>query len=82
MESISTHNGSHLMRVARCLVREMAWGGKEGRDWGGHDSRTVKGDLNADRSGSLASRPSYLSAGRTALEAASRKPCDLRMADS
>lgn len=70
------------MSVARCLVREMAWGADEGRGGGGHDSRTVKGGLSADRSGSLASRPSNPSAERTALEVDSRKPRDLRKVDS
>lgn len=56
-------------------------GGGGGR--GGHDSRTVRGDSNAVRSGSVASsrdrRASNPSAGRAALEAASTNPSDLRM---
>lgn len=50
-------------------------GGGVGGGGGGHDSRTVRGDSNAVRSGSVASsrdrRASNPSAERAALEAAS-----------
>lgn len=56
------------------LFREMARGG----GWGGRDRRTIKGDINADRSGFLAFRPSTPSTERTARVADIRKPHDLR----